>query len=398
MTGLATIEHEEVSEPRSMAVSLQSAEIDQQISTARNYPRSLKDVQNKILSMATLDEESAKECLYALPRGGKPIKGPSIRFAEVLKQSFGNCRSAARVIDVDRIEMFVEAEGVFHDLESNSASTARVRRRISDKNGKLFNNDMIIVTGNAACSIAMRNAILAGVPKPIWRNAWQQVEATAVGKNKSLAQCIDEAKKGFGAKGVTIDEICSSLGVPSEKDITTDHIIILAGMFSALESGEATVDEMFRSQGGTKKSSDMAERYKPKSPDTQVGRNNVERATESKNTGAETANSQASEQEDGDAPQTSPSSDLNLEMLKTVRDELFLLLEHDDYLAAEEPGKWAKGRAGVTMGKLQGSVLSAASPKTHDAAKQIVETFNAVVDGTMSTDKANAWFTEMWGS
>jgi hypothetical protein len=40
-----------------------------------------------------------------------------------------------------------------------------VRRRIFDSRGRLFNDDMITVTGNAACAIAKRNAILSGVPK-----------------------------------------------------------------------------------------------------------------------------------------------------------------------------------------------------------------------------------------
>lgn len=229
----------------SMAVQLQKAEVDQLISTARAYPRSLKRVQSAIMNMATLDEESAEECMYALPRGGKPIKGPSIRFAEILKQSFGNCRAAARVVAVDRIEMFVEAEGVFHDLETNSSTTARVRRRISDRRGKIYQDDMIIVTGNAACSIAMRNAILAGVPKPLWRRAYETVQATITGDVTTLSENREKALKALAAFGVKPEQIFAALGKEGVDDITVDDIGTLRGMYSALKNGEATVEEMF---------------------------------------------------------------------------------------------------------------------------------------------------------
>jgi len=238
----------------SMAAMLQKAEIDQLISTARAFPRSLKRVRNNILSMATLDEETAEECIYALPRGGKPIKGASIRFAEILKQVYGNCRSAARVIHVDRVEGYVEAEGVFHDLETNTASTARVRRRVTDKRGKLFTDDMIIVTGNAACSIAMRNAILAGVPKPLWRHAYDAVQATITGDVKTLSENREKAFKALAAFGATPEQICKALDVVEVEDITVDHIGILRGMYSALKNGEATFEEMF--SGTIKKTSD----------------------------------------------------------------------------------------------------------------------------------------------
>jgi hypothetical protein len=153
-------------------------------------------VSDRIFSLATLDRESAEESMYALPRGGKPITGPSIRFAEVVKQAYGNCRAAARVVHVDREEKFVEAEGIFHDLETNVATTARVRRRIVDSKGRLYSDDMIIVTGNAACSIALRNAIMGGVPKPLWRRAYEAVQGTIKGDITTLSENRTKALAG----------------------------------------------------------------------------------------------------------------------------------------------------------------------------------------------------------
>ncbi len=234
----------------SMAVALSKAEIDQQIATARAYPRNLKRVIASITSLVTLDEETAQECLYALVRRksdeeNKPIEGPSIRLAEVAAQMYGNCRMDARVVHVDRTEKFVEAEGLFHDLETNMASRATVRRRISTKQGRLFSDDMIVVTGNAACAIAKRNAILAGIPRGIYRPAYQAARAIVAGTAETLGKNREKAIRAFASFGVTPAQLFEALAVQSEVDIKIDHVAQLRAMYSTLKNGEATVEEMF---------------------------------------------------------------------------------------------------------------------------------------------------------
>ena len=238
-----------------LAVDLARAEIDGQIATAKQYPRSIQRVTSNILSLATLDVQAAEECMYALPRGGKPVVGPSIRLAEIVAGQWGNCRVGARVVDVNRDEKYVEAEGVFHDLETNTASKATVRRRIVDSRGKLYNDDMIIVTGNAACSIARRNAILAGVPKAVWRKAYEAAEGAVKGDIKTLAERRAGMFKAFAAFGVKPEQIFALMEVAGEDEITLDHIPTLTGMYQSLKNGEATVEQMFdaRKIGSTHK-------------------------------------------------------------------------------------------------------------------------------------------------
>lgn len=236
-------------EQTSLAIGLTRAEIDQQIATAHAFPRSVARAQKQIFELVTIDEESAKECNYALPRGGKPITGPSIRLAEIIAGQYGNCRVGARVVHVDRVEKFVEAEGVFHDLETNTATTARVRRRISGKDGRLFNDDMIIVTGNAACSIAKRNAILGAVPKAVWRKAHDAALQTIRGDIKTLSERRGNMLKAFAAFGVKPEDIFAALDLGGLDDIGLDEIAILTGMHAALKNGESTVEEMFARSG-----------------------------------------------------------------------------------------------------------------------------------------------------
>lgn len=238
---------------QSLAIGLSRAEIDQQIATARRFPRSIKHAINNILSLATLDEDTAEECIYSLPRGGKAIEGASIRLAEIIAQSWGNCRIATRVVHVDRIEKYIEAEGVYHDLETNMATLARVRRRIVDSKGRLYNDDMIQQTGNAAASIARRNAILAGVPKGVWWKGYDAARQVVMGDIQTLANRRAEALKAFQRFGVVPEQVFGALNVNGEEDVTLDHIVTMRGMFSALKNGEATVEEMFPAPASSQK-------------------------------------------------------------------------------------------------------------------------------------------------
>lgn len=234
----------------SLAVQLSQAEIDQQIATARKWPRSIDNAIKTITQLATYDPETAQECIYALPRGkganAKTIEGPSIRLAELIAQQWGNNRCDARVVHVDRKEKYIEAEGVYHDLETNTAVRSKVRRRISDSRGNLYNDDMIIVTGNAACSIALRNAILRGVPKPIWRRAYEKAVGVVRGDERTLQARRGQLLDSFEVLGVTAAQVYAIAGVAGPHDVGLDQIVYLAGVYSAIKNNEVTVEDLLQ--------------------------------------------------------------------------------------------------------------------------------------------------------
>jgi hypothetical protein len=231
--------------PSGLLPILARAEIDSAVTTARNFPRAIKQAAQNIREMATLDDITAAEMMYALPRGNKPITGPSIRLAEIIAQCWGNNRVGAQVIEVDRVNKFIVAEGVFHDLETNAAVKATVQRRIVDKRGRIYSDDMIVTTGNAACSIARRNAILAGVPKAIWRRAYDEAQQITAGDVQTLAVRRGNALKAFAQFGVKPEQIFSALEVKTIEEITREHIPVLIGMYETLKTGESTVESMF---------------------------------------------------------------------------------------------------------------------------------------------------------
>jgi predicted flap endonuclease-1-like 5' DNA nuclease len=199
------------------------------------------------MDMVTISEAVEQECFYALPRDNKVIEGPSARFAEVVASAWGNSRAGARVVS-DQGE-FVTAQGVFHDLQKNVAITYEVQRRITGKGGKRFSADMIGVTANAACSIALRNAILKGVPKAFWADMYEGARKTAMGDVKTLPNRRAEAFKLLQGYGVAKEQVLDKLGVKGDADIGQEQLLILRGIITAIKDGDTTPEQAFASGG-----------------------------------------------------------------------------------------------------------------------------------------------------
>lgn len=241
-------EHEVVAPGTDVTVlqAISKAELDQQITTARAFPRSLRKFMSECMDMATLNENVASECMYALPRAGKSIEGPSARLAEIVASAWGNCQAGARIVDEGA--EFVTAQGIFRDLERNVSITYEVRRRITDKNGNRFNADMIGVTGSAACSIALRNAVFRGVPKAFWSDIYQAARKAAVGDVKTIATKRADALAGLQKMGVQAEQVFAALNVKGIQDIGTDELVTLKGWVTAIKDGETTVEQAFAVQ------------------------------------------------------------------------------------------------------------------------------------------------------
>ncbi|MBU3681614.1 MAG: hypothetical protein FGM16_06720 [Flavobacterium sp.] len=222
------------------------AEIDVQISTAKAFPRSIKMFLDKAMSIATISEEVAASCNYAVPRGGKAITGPSIRLAEIVCSAYGNIRSGARVIANDG--KTITAQGICHDLETNNCVTVEVKRKITDKNGRTFSEDMQVVTGNAACAIALRNAVFKVIPAALINDIYEQTKEVAKGKAETLPARRKKAVDFFIQNGVNEKQICEVLDVKKIDDIDLDKLSILRAMVSTVKNGEGTVKEMFEKE------------------------------------------------------------------------------------------------------------------------------------------------------
>ena len=228
------------------------AAIDVQIATAKAYPRNVKRAIDNSIALVTMDKETASTCTYSVPRGGKAITGPSVHLAKILAQNWGNMRVEAKVISIEGRQLTSQA--IAFDLENNLAIKVEVKRSIMSKNGR-FNDDMITVTGNAANSIALRNAVLSVIPKAVVDKVYNEAKKTITGDVSDKTKLIARRKQVFdGFKDsyeVTEAEALAAVGKAVLDHITADDLVVLIGIAQAIKDGETTVEMAFRSKKGT---------------------------------------------------------------------------------------------------------------------------------------------------
>ena len=244
-------------QPQVMQIdALERANVDTQVATAKKYPRDMRRSLDDSIVMATLDKETAQSCGYALPRGNKPITGPSVHLAKIVVSNWGNMRTEAKVVQITDTQ--VVSRGTAWDLEKNVASAFEVRRSIIDKNGKRYPNDMITVTGNAANAIAYRNAVFSVIPKSITDKVYQAAQSFITGDlsdedklKKTRAKWIAFFKNEYG---ITEEEVIKLCGKQTINQIRGNEIALLSGIDQSLKDGDTTVEELMKPYRGTKSS------------------------------------------------------------------------------------------------------------------------------------------------
>jgi hypothetical protein len=228
------------------------AAIDVQISTAKAYPRNIKRATENAIAIVTMDLETAKTCTYSVPRSGKAITGPSVHLAKILAQVWGNLRIDAKVVSIEDRQLTSEA--VCFDLENNLAIKTQVKRSIMGKQGR-YNDDMITVTGNAANSIALRNAVLSVVPRAIVDKVYNAAKQTITGDISDNTKLIAKRKKVFdGLKdtyNVTEKEILTAIGKAAIDHVDGDDLVVLIGIGTAIKDGDTTIEMAFKGAKST---------------------------------------------------------------------------------------------------------------------------------------------------
>ncbi len=227
--------------------AINKSEVDVQIATAKQYPRDIAKVLNLISTYATMDTETAQDCFYVLRRNGQygqnNIEGLSVRMAEIIASAWGNLRVQTRIIGNDG--KTITCQGVCHDLETNVAVSVEVKRRITDKNGRTFSEDMQVVTGNAASAIAFRNAVLKVVPKAVTKRVIEDVKKVAMGQALDLEQQRQNMIAYFAKLGVNEAQLLEYLQLKKREEIDKEAVFELRATANAIKEGTTTVQEAF---------------------------------------------------------------------------------------------------------------------------------------------------------
>lgn len=231
-----------------MLQAINRAEVDIQIATAKQYPRDVNAVLNKIATYATMDRETAEDCFYSLKRKDSNgenaiIEGLSVRMAEIIAGAWGNLRVQTRIIGNDG--RMITAQAICHDLETNFAVSKEVKRSIMTKKGYTYSQDMQVVTGNAASSIAFRNAVLTVIPKAVTKRIINDVKKVALGQDIDLEKRRKAIIEYFGNLGVTEQQLFNYLGISKIEEIDKEKVFELRATANAIKEGSTTVQETF---------------------------------------------------------------------------------------------------------------------------------------------------------
>lgn len=246
------------SAPGTSLRAVMAAEIDVQIATAKQYPRKIGEFVERSTAAATATPDVARSMGYAIPRGGKSITGPSVRLAEIVAANWGNLRVAARVVAVEGNEVVAVCQA--HDLESNVAIQKEARRRITDRNGRRYDDDMIRVTGAAAAAVAFREAIFTLVPRAIVEPIYQAAMKGPPSRPGAAAvPAIEDRRKSalayFAKGGIKQETILKHFGVKSSNELDEEAITEMSGWKTAIQTGEISaaglLAELLGANGGT---------------------------------------------------------------------------------------------------------------------------------------------------
>lgn len=250
--------------PVSTVQAQDAASVNSQVATARQFPRNLSRAKANINAIVVMDKDTATACGYALPRDGKNVTGPSVHLANIVAQAYGNIRVETKVVEVG--DKTVTCQATAWDLETNYAVRQEVIRKITGKSGKRYSEDMIILTANAGCSIARRNAIFSVVPKPLWQGGYEAAQRFIVGDisdedklNKRRKQVIDAMVDAYG---ITEADILKALGLRQITQIKGEEIKILIGIGQSIKDGDSTVDQIFFPDRGVDIAATEAEKQK----------------------------------------------------------------------------------------------------------------------------------------
>jgi len=234
------------------------ARIQAAYSMAMHRPRNEDQTRTNILE-ACKRPMFAERVEYAKPVGGKSIKGPSVRFAELALRTWGNVLTDTQVIyeddEIRRIKVMVL------DLETNAGYSKDIqiqktverkfakdreviRERLNNKGEKVFivaaTDDELHNKEAAMISKAFRNEGLRLIPSDIVDEAIETARKTM---KDQFAQDPKSAKKkvldSFSEIGIKPKDIEKYL-LHSMDSVSPAELETLRGIYRAIRDGEAT--------------------------------------------------------------------------------------------------------------------------------------------------------------
>lgn len=242
-----------------VAQSRQAQEVQAAMVIAQKFPRDTMRAYSRIMEdckRKTLAEKS----VYAYPRGGTTVSGPSIRLAECLARAWGNMDFGITELERKPAMGSIPGESVImtycYDLETNTKSTTVFTVRHSrDKNINVNGTkkkiqeqltderDIYEMIANQGAR-RLRACILKMIPVDIVESAVDQCEKTMEGGQGPLIDRVRAVVLAFQAYAVTQEMIEKRLGHKIEATSEAE-LVKLKAIGNSLKDGAASREDFF---------------------------------------------------------------------------------------------------------------------------------------------------------
>ena len=223
-------------------------EVQGAILVAQKCPRDEVRAYKKIIDSAKR-KSLAESAVYAYPRGGQIIKGPSIRSAETIAKYWGNLDYGIKELSQDNKNHVSEVMAYAWDLETNTRQCKVFKvshTRIAKGIIKTLTDprDIYELVANQGAR-RLRACILGIMPSDIVEDFINECEKTLAGDNsKPLKERIKEMVKAFEALGVSQDMIEKRIGCRADSFIEK-QLVDLRAIYKSIKDNFQTIDNFF---------------------------------------------------------------------------------------------------------------------------------------------------------
>lgn len=237
----------------SAAIAREEAELKTAIFLSRENPRDEYRAYEKIIKSCERPG-FAEGALYAFPRGGTTVKGPSVKMARELARLWGNIRYGCRVVSVDRTHVHIK--GYAHDLETNAYVEAedKFEKSIQRKKGGVTvwvtpdERDLRELV-NRRASFLYRNCVLQLIPPDMTEDAKAACDDTVqkaaegdLGTDRVAA--TRRMVLAFAEYSITTDMLAEKIGNKLDV-ITATQLAELRVIFKSIKDGASTREDHF---------------------------------------------------------------------------------------------------------------------------------------------------------
>lgn len=237
-----------------VAASRSAQEIQAAVLLAKRFPRDVNAAYQRIMNSCKR-KKLAEQALYAYPRGGTMVTGPSIRLAEELARGWGNMDFGVVELEQKAGESICMAYA--WDLETNTRQTKvfTVSHFRQTKTSRYLLTDPRDIYETVANQGArrMRACVLAIIPGDIQEEAIEECQRTLKGSNNEpLSDRVRKMVAKFAELGISQVMIEGRLGHNIDSVLEIE-LVNLRGIYQSIKDGMSSVDDNFKRPEPTSK-------------------------------------------------------------------------------------------------------------------------------------------------